>query len=70
MALAALDAHPNIEVRLFNPFPSRRLRAADFATDFSRLNHRMHNKSFTVDNQATIVGGRAVYVNERISIRM
>ena len=57
--LAALDAHPNIEVRLFNPFASRALRAGDLA-DFSRLNRRMHNKSFTVDNQVTIVGGRNV----------
>src|SRR4051812_10989667 len=58
--LAALEAHPNIEVRLFNPFPTRRLRALAYLTDFSRLNRRMHNKSFTADNQATIVGGRNV----------
>ncbi len=58
--LAALDAHPNIEVRLFNPFVQRSLRWLGFATDFSRLNRRMHNKSFTADNQATIVGGRNV----------
>jgi phosphatidylserine/phosphatidylglycerophosphate/cardiolipin synthase-like enzyme len=31
-----------------------------FVTDFSRLNRRMHNKSFTVDNQATVVGGRNI----------
>ena len=58
--LAALDAHPNIEVRLFNPFMHRRLRALGFLTDFWRLNRRMHNKSFTADNQATIIGGRNV----------
>ncbi|MDR6539514.1 phospholipase D family protein [Variovorax soli] len=58
--LAALDAHPNLEVRLFNPFANRRLRAGDFALDFSRVNRRMHNKSFTADNQAAIVGGRNV----------
>ena len=58
--LAALDAHPNIEVRLFNPFPSRTLRWTGYLTDFPRLNRRMHNKSFTADNQATIVGGRNV----------
>ncbi len=55
---AALDAHPNIEVRLFNPFAIRSPRLIGFLTDFARLNRRMHNKSFTVDNQATIVGGR------------
>src|SRR5262249_45262308 len=58
--LAALDSHPNIEVRLFNPFVLRKARALGYATDFSRLNRRMDNKSFTADNQATIVGGRNV----------
>lgn len=58
--LAALDAHPTIEVRLFNPFVSRSMRALGFLTDFNRSNRRMHNKSFTVDNQVTIVGGRNV----------
>jgi phosphatidylserine/phosphatidylglycerophosphate/cardiolipin synthase-like enzyme len=59
-AIAALDAHPGIEVRLFNPYANRGFRLGELATDFSRLNRRMHNKSFTADNQATIVGGRNV----------
>ena len=59
-ALAVLNTHPNIEVRLFNPFMHRRWRALGFLTDFWRLNRRMHNKSFTADNQATIIGGRNV----------
>jgi len=58
--IAELDAHPNIEVRLFNPFKHRRWRIFDFLTDFGRANRRMHNKSFTADNQVTIVGGRNV----------
>jgi len=58
--LAALDSHPNIEVRLFNPFFIRKPRALGYLTDFARLNRRMHNKSFTADNQATVVGGRNV----------
>jgi len=57
--LAALDAHANIQIRLFNPFANRKFRMADLG-DFSRLNRRMHNKSFTADNQMTIVGGRNV----------
>src|SRR5436190_2425344 len=57
-ALAALDAHRNIEVRLFNPYSRRSWRLGGLAADFSRLNRRMHNKSFTADNRATIVGGR------------
>ena len=58
--LAAFDAHPNVEVRLYNPFANRSLRTIDFTTDFARVNRRMHNKSFTADNQVTIVGGRNV----------
>ncbi len=58
--IAELEAYPNIEVRLFNPFVGHRSRAAGFVLDFGRLNRRMHNKSFTVDNQATIVGGRNI----------
>ena len=57
--LAALDAHPNIEVRLFNPFVIRTPRVG-YLTDFFRANRRMHNKSFTADNQATIIGGRNI----------
>src|SRR6476620_10139184 len=56
--LAALDAHPNIEVRLFNPFASRALRIGAYTHSFARLNRRMHNKSFTPDNEISIVGGR------------
>ncbi len=58
--LSALDAHPQIEIRLFNPFANRRWRALGYVTDFDRLNRRMHNKSFTADNQATIIGGRNI----------
>jgi len=59
-ALAALDARPNIEVRLFNPFTIRRWRSLEYLFDFPRLNRRMHNKAFTADNQATVIGGRNV----------
>lgn len=58
--LAALDREANVEVRLFNPFALRRWRGLGYLTDFSRLNRRMHNKSFTADGQASIVGGRNV----------
>ena len=57
--LAAMDQHPNIELRLFNPFAYRSLRFMNIG-DFSRVNRRMHNKSFTVDNQVTIIGGRNI----------
>ena len=61
VGVAALHAHPNFEIRIFNPF--RRGaggRTIGAATEFSRINRRMHNKSFTVDNQMTIVGGRNI----------
>ena len=58
--LRLLDSHPNIDVRLFNPFSFRTLRALGYLTDFARLNRRMHNKSFTVDGEVTIIGGRNV----------
>jgi cardiolipin synthase C len=58
--LATLNAHPNVQVRLFNPFRLRRWRLINFLTDFARLNRRMHNKSFTVDCAATIIGGRNI----------
>jgi putative cardiolipin synthase len=58
--IAALAAHPNIEVRLFNPLAVRSMRWTNYLFDFSRVNHRMHNKSFTVDNRVTVVGGRNV----------
>lgn len=59
-ALALLAGQPNIEVRLFNPYAARGARLFGMLGDFRRLNRRMHNKSYTVDGQATIVGGRNV----------
>ena len=58
--LVALDALPTAEVRYFNPFMMRSPRGLNYAFDFFRLNRRMHNKSFTVDGAATIVGGRNI----------
>jgi putative cardiolipin synthase len=58
--LVALNAHPFIEVRLFNPFAIRKPKSLGFLTDFRRVNRRMHNKSFTADSTVTIVGGRNI----------
>lgn len=57
---SALDQHPLIEVRLFNPMAVRRPKALGYLTDFARANRRMHNKSLTADNQATVIGGRNI----------
>lgn len=59
-ALAAFATQANVEVRLYNPYPQREARVLGLLADFERLNRRMHNKSFTADNLATIVGGRNV----------
>ena len=59
--MAGLDSHPNIEIRIFNPFYRGVAgRARSGITNFGRINRRMHNKAFTVDNQVTIVGGRNI----------
>ena len=54
--VASIDAHPNIEIRVFNPFANRDKRAFDFLMDLSRINHRMHNKLMVMDNAVAIVG--------------
>jgi putative cardiolipin synthase len=60
----AVAAHPNVQVRLFNPFPYGRsnlhTRYAASLMDFGRLNHRMHNKLFIADGVAAVVGGRNI----------
>jgi putative cardiolipin synthase len=64
-AFAAPDRHPNVDVRLFNPFRTRSTgtwpgRALEFLFDFRRLNRRMHNKLWLADGAFAIVGGRNV----------
>lgn len=58
--LDALNAHPNFQVRLFNPFATRSFRMFDFLTDFDRVDHRMHDKAFIVDNSIAVLGGRNI----------
>ena len=64
VGIAALDAHPNVEIRLYNAFGGRNPlslgRRLDFLLEFGRLNHRMHNKLFVVDNQVAVMGGRNI----------
>lgn len=59
-ALAALATHPNIDVRLFNPFYHRNSRWLEMIGAFERTNRRMHNKSLIVDNHFSVVGGRNI----------
>ena len=59
-ALLLINQHPNIEVRLFNPISRRGFSSLNFVGDFRQANRRMHNKSFTADNQVSVVGGRNI----------
>ncbi len=58
--VAAMDAHPNIQIRIFNPFANRNEHLLDFISDFDRVNHRMHNKTIIADNALAIIGGRNI----------
>ncbi len=58
--VAAADSHPNLEIRIFNPFSRKTGRISQFVTRAGSVTRRMHNKSFTVDGQVTILGGRNI----------
>jgi len=60
LGAAVMESHPNIEVRIFNPFSRNASRIIQLVTRLGSVTRRMHNKSFTVDNQATILGGRNI----------
>lgn len=64
LGLATLNAHPNIQIRLFNPFRARStnllVKAWQALNESVRLNRRMHNKVFIADNQLGITGGRNI----------
>jgi len=57
--IAAIETHPNIEVRIFNPFEQQRAnRSLKSYQTLERFNYRMHNKLIVADNHITILGGR------------
>ena len=59
-----LSEQPNVDVRVFNPFPGGRSetwsRILTSISDIPRINHRMHNKLFVADNALAITGGRNI----------
>ncbi len=63
-ALKSLALHPKVEVRLYNAFRTSfrpdTVRFAELATDFQRLNQRMHDKVLAADGVAAVLGGRNV----------
>ncbi|HBS64014.1 MAG TPA: phospholipase D family protein [Stenotrophomonas sp.] len=60
--MMALDQHPNIEIRLYNPFRNRNglWRLVEMVQRVFSVNHRMHNKSWIADGRVAIVGGRNI----------
>ena len=58
--MVILDSHPNVEVRLFNPVSLRSARMLGALLEFKRVNRRMHNKAFIVDDRVAIIGGRNI----------
>ena len=58
-----LDSHPDIEVRVFNPWATRGTRfgsAMEFLSRAEELNRRMHNKTYIADNRFAVIGGRNI----------
>lgn len=62
--ITRLAAHPSIEIRIFNPFAYRGhstlARGIEYTFNASRLDYRMHNKLFVVDNAVALIGGRNI----------
>jgi putative cardiolipin synthase len=62
--LRSMAALPNVEVRLFNPLPARggspARRIFWSLHEFTRINHRMHNKLFLADTRFSVSGGRNI----------
>ena len=62
--ITRLEAHPSVEIRIFNPFAYRGhstlFRATEFMFNASRLDYRMHNKLLVVDNAIALIGGRNI----------
>ena len=57
--IAVIDAHPNVEGRLFNPWRQHSSqRSVKAAQTIERFNYRMHNKLIVADNHIAILGGR------------
>lgn len=60
--MVALNHHPNIQIRIYNPKHSVGItlieRLFNVAAEFRAVNQRMHDKTFTVDESVSIIGGR------------
>ncbi len=59
---SAVNRHPNIEYRVYNPLVNRKggmaVRELANIASFHRIDRRMHNKLLVVDDRVAIIGGR------------
>lgn len=58
--LIRLVQHPNIQIRIFNPYKYRKFRVLDYLFRFKKINQRMHNKLMIADGSIAITGGRNI----------
>lgn len=62
--LLTLSQQENLSIKIYNPMANvgKNLfkKVVNLTTNFHKLNQRMHNKTFTVDGQVSITGGRNV----------
>jgi putative cardiolipin synthase len=62
--ILTLDSHENIEIKIYNPGinigKNIFSKVKKFTTEFRSANQRMHNKTFIVDKQIVITGGRNI----------
>ena len=62
--LQAVNAHPNISIRIYNPSinigKSFVAKLGNIIVNFRGMNQRMHNKTFIVDGRVAITGGRNI----------
>ncbi len=60
-AVASIAAHPNIDIKLFNPTSYRgTLGWIMMGFKLEKYGRRMHNKMLIVDNSALVMGGRNI----------
>jgi putative cardiolipin synthase len=71
----AIDSHPNVEIRVYNPMGSRGAgKGANMVYHKGTLDHRMHNKIFLADSAVAVLGGRNIGddyfgVDEKLNFR-
>lgn len=58
--LITLSQHPNIDIKLYNPYKYRHFKVIDYIFRFNNINHRMHNKLIVADGSIAVTGGRNI----------